>query len=169
MTVLALVLPWPGESLISRAPALARRLVLAREFAGLPESFHLLKSRRERGEKRETFQSLNPPALQTSNRAERNQKALQHSGHGKRGTVKAALHMKLGAGARVGDEGLAFTPMVLVGAGADWGAGKPAAPRATLHWVAGDEAGSGWVCQACFTCGLGTGWPGLPGGNGLVC
>ena len=49
MTVLAPLLPWPGESLISRAPALACRMVLAREFAGLPESFHLLKSRRERG------------------------------------------------------------------------------------------------------------------------
>lgn len=50
----------------------------------------------------EAFQSLNPPALQTSNGAGGNQKALQRSSHGKRGTVKAVLHMRLGAGAWVG-------------------------------------------------------------------
>lgn len=48
VTVLALLLPQPRASLISRAPAPACRLALAQEFAGSPESFHLLKSRRER-------------------------------------------------------------------------------------------------------------------------
>lgn len=60
--------------------------------------------------------------------------------------------MRLGAGEWVEDGGgLAFTPLVLLGAGADQGAWNPAAPHATLHWVAGDEAVLSRV------------WLGLPG------
>lgn len=78
-----MLLPQPGGSLISRAPVLVHGLLLVQKFAGSLESFHLLKSRRE-VEEREMFQFVNLPALQTSNRAKGNQKALQHSSHGKR-------------------------------------------------------------------------------------
>lgn len=94
------------------------------------------------------FQFVNPPALQTSNRAEGNQKALQCSSHGKRRTVKAALYIRLGAGAWMRDEWLAFAHLVLVRAGADGGARKPAAPHASLHWVGGGEAHRGGYGKA---------------------
>lgn len=76
------------------------------------------------------FQFVNLPALQTSNRVKGNQKAL-HSSCGKRRTVKAALYMRLGAGAWMRDEWLAFAHLILIRDGTDGGAWNPGAPCAS--------------------------------------
>lgn len=64
------------------------------EFAGSLK-LSLSEEQKREVEVKEMFQFVNPPALQTSNRAEGNEKALQHSSHGKRKTVKAALYVRL--------------------------------------------------------------------------
>lgn len=95
------------------------------------------------------FEFVNLPALQTSNRAKGNQKALQHSSHGKRRAVKAALYVRLVAGAWMRDEWLAFAHLIFIRDGADWSAMNPGAPHASLHWVGGGEAHRGGYGKAC--------------------